>query len=147
MLDAMDVVQPSECPLCRRIAAGDLLGRSPDDRVVAFRDAFPLAEGHTLVVPRRHEVDLLGLTREESAALWELAMDVAAQVRAESGADGLTVGVNVGEAAGQTVAHVHLHIVPRHVGDVPDPRGGIRWVIPERAAYWEPGDLDREEDA
>jgi diadenosine tetraphosphate (Ap4A) HIT family hydrolase len=53
--------------------------------------------------------------------------------------DGLTIGVNAGAAAGQTVDHVHLHIVPRHVGDVADPRGGIRWVLPERAAYWEDG--------
>ena len=143
----MDALQPSECPLCRRIAFGELLRRSPDGLVVAFRDAFPLAEGHTLVVPRRHEPDLLGLTREESAALWALAMDLAAEVKAASGADGLTLGVNVGEAAGQTVAHVHVHIVPRRAGDVPDPRGGIRWVIPERAAYWVTSHHDREEDA
>jgi diadenosine tetraphosphate (Ap4A) HIT family hydrolase len=143
----MDELQPSECPLCRRIASGEVLRRSPDDLAVAFRDAFPLAEGHTLVVPRRHEPDLLGLTREESAALWALAMDLAAEVKAGFGAGGLTLGVNAGEAAGQTVAHVHVHIVPRRTGDVPEPRGGIRWVIPERAAYWETSAHDREEDA
>ncbi len=142
----MDALQLSECPLCRRLAAGELLHRSPDGLVVAFRDAFPLAEGHTLVVPRRHEPDLLRLKGEESAALWRLVMDVAAEIRDEFGADGLTVGVNVGEAAGQTVAHVHVHIVPRHSGDVPDPRGGIRWVIPERAAYWGTSHLDGEEE-
>lgn len=88
-------------------------------------------------MPRRHEPDLLGLTSEESAELWSLAIEMCREIEGEYGADGLTVGVNAGAAAGQTVAHVHLHIVPRHVGDVPDPRGGIRWVLPERAAYWE----------
>jgi len=50
--------------------------------------------------------------------------------------EGLNIGVNIGEAAGQTVGHAHVHVVPRHTGDVDDPRGGIRWVIPGRAAYW-----------
>lgn len=125
------------CPLCARIAAGDAVAVSADGFVVAIRDAFPVADGHTLVVPRRHEPDLLGLTAEESAALWALAMEVAGDLRAECHADGLTVGVNVGEAAGQTVAHAHVHLVPRHVGDVPDPRGGIRWVIAAKAPYWQ----------
>lgn len=135
----MDAAQSRECPLCRRIAAGDLVRESADGLVVALLDAFPLAEGHTLVVPRRHKPDLFGLTPQESAALWSLAIELAREIKAENGADGLTIGVNAGAAAGQTVAHVHLHIVPRHVGDVPDPRGGIRWVLPERAAYWEGG--------
>jgi len=125
------------CPLCARIAAGDVLRESADGLAVALGDAFPLAEGHTLVIPRRHEPDLLGLTREESSALWSLAIELCRELRKTYGADGLTVGVNAGEAAGQTVTHVHLHIVPRHSGDVPDPRGGVRWVLPEKAAYWE----------
>jgi diadenosine tetraphosphate (Ap4A) HIT family hydrolase len=104
---------------------------------VALLDAFPVAEGHTLVVPRRHEPDLLGLTGEESSALWSLAIELCRELRKTYVADGLTVGVNAGAAAGQTVPHVHLHIVPRHLGDVPDPRGGVRWVLPEKAAYWE----------
>jgi len=125
------------CPFCRRIAAGEILRASPDGLAVAFRDAYPLASGHTLVVPRRHEPDLLGLTDNEAASLWALALDLCRELARVHSADGLTVGINAGAAAGQTVAHMHLHIVPRHVGDVPDPRGGIRWVIPERAVYWE----------
>jgi len=132
-----DTQASDDCPLCARIAAGDAVAESPDGLVVAIRDAYPVAEGHTLVIPRRHEPDLLGLTAEESAALWALAMEVARDLRAQLRTDGLTVGVNVGEAAGQTVAHAHLHVVPRHVGDVPDPRGGIRWVIAARASYWQ----------
>lgn len=128
-----------DCPLCERIARGDILREPADGLVVALADGFPVAEGHALVVPRRHEPDLLGLTAHESAALWSLAVELCREVRETYGADGLTVGVNVGAAAGQTVAHVHLHIIPRHHGDVPDPRGGIRWVIPDKAVYWADG--------
>ena len=132
---------PELCPLCGRIkaavAGGGFLRESPGGLTVAFLDAYPLAPGHTLVAPRRHEPDLLGLTSAESRALWTLATDLCRELKSEYGADGLTVGVNAGAAAGQTIAHVHLHIVPRHEGDVADPRGGIRWVLPERAAYWE----------
>jgi diadenosine tetraphosphate (Ap4A) HIT family hydrolase len=137
MSDQEDTRTSGGCPLCGRIAAGDAIAESAVGLVVAIRDAYPVAEGHTLVVPRRHEPDLLGLTAEESAAFWALAMEVARDLRAEFHADGLTVGVNVGEAAGQTVAHAHVHVVPRHVGDVPDPRGGIRWVIAAKAPYWQ----------
>ena len=132
-----DTHASDDCPLCARIAAGDAVAESSDGLVVAIRDAYPVAEGHSLVIPRRHEPDLLGLTAEESAALWALAIEVARDLRDQFRADGLTVGVNVGEAAGQTVGHAHLHVVPRHVGDVPDPRGGIRWVIAAKAPYWQ----------
>ena len=134
----MDAAQSRECPLCRRIAAGDLVRESADGLVVALLDAFPLAEGHTLVVPRRHKPDLFGLIADESAALWSLALELARELKAEYGADGLTIGVNAGAAAGQTVAHVHLHIVPRHAGDVPRHRllagrSGRSWSWGSRA--------------
>lgn len=125
------------CPFCRRIVAGDYLRESPGGLVVALLDAYPLSPGHTLAVPRRHEADLLGLNPQESAELWSFAIELCRGIKGEYAAAALTVGVNAGAAAGQTVPHVHLHIVPRFEGDVPDPRGGIRWVLPERAAYWE----------
>ena len=135
----MSLPNETTCSFCRSISRGEHFRESLDGLAVAFPDAYPLAPGHTLVVPRRHEPDLLGLTSAESLALWSLAMDLCREIRAEYGGDGLTVGVNAGVAAGQTVPHVHLHVVPRRVGDAPDPRGGIRWVLPERAAYWEGG--------
>ena len=125
------------CPLCARIAAGEAVAESPDGLAVALRDAYPVAEGHTLVVPRRHEPDLVGLTGAEAASLWALVHEVARSVLAETDADGLNVGVNAGVAAGQTVMHVHVHVIPRRLGDVPDPRGGVRWVLHQRAVYWE----------
>lgn len=123
------------CVFCRRIGEGDLLtqGRT----AVAFADAFPLTPGHALVVPRRHESDLFGLTAEEQDDLWRLLRDVQARVQATHRPDGYNVGVNVGAAGGQTIGHVHVHLIPRYAGDVEDPRGGIRWIIPARARYWE----------
>jgi diadenosine tetraphosphate (Ap4A) HIT family hydrolase len=104
---------------------------------VAFPDGFPLSSGHCLVVPRRHEPDFLALTSEEQAAVWALVAPVRRYVEAAWIPDGYNIGINVGESAGQTVAHAHLHVIPRRRGDVADPRGGIRWVIPGRARYWE----------
>jgi len=93
--------------------------------------------GHVLVVPKRHEASLLSLSDDEQMAMLQLAGRVC---REAVDIDGFTIGANVGEAAGQTVPHAHLHIIPRYKGDVADPRGGIRWVLPHRASYWESED-------
>ncbi len=122
------------CPFCNRIVAGDLLFSA--DLAVAFADSFPVSPGHTLVVPRRHTDTYFDLRAEEQSALWHLVPDVARHVTRIHQPAGYNIGLNVGTAAGQTVAHVHLHVIPRYVGDSPDPRGGIRWVLPAHAAYW-----------
>lgn len=106
---------------------------------VAFRDGFPLAEGHTLVIPRRHVASLFDLPDEERAAVWALVAQVRERLAAELAPDGFNVGLNDGVAAGQTVMHAHVHIIPRRVGDVADPRGGVRWVLPAKATYWNEG--------
>ena len=124
------------CVFCDRVVSGELL--SENDLAVAFFDAFPVNPGHCLVVPRRHAADFLALTSEEQSAMWALVGSVRARIEADCRPDGYNIGVNVGEAAGQTVAHAHLHVIPRYRGDVGDARGGIRWIIPARAAYWEP---------
>ncbi|RIL07354.1 MAG: HIT family protein [Proteobacteria bacterium] len=105
----------------------------------ATRDARPVSRGHTLVVPRRHCEDFFALRADEVAACWELIVRVRAQLAAEPAPpDGFNVGVNAGEAAGQSVPHVHVHVIPRYRGDVASPRGGVRNVVPhahtERAA-------------
>jgi len=123
------------CVFCDRLRLGDFVAEN--DLAVAFRDAFPLSEGHCLVVPRRHEGSFLRLTREEQAAIWALVVPVRGHIEANRLPDGYNIGINVGEAAGQTVAHAHLHVIPRYRGDVADPRGGIRSVIPANARYWE----------
>jgi diadenosine tetraphosphate (Ap4A) HIT family hydrolase len=113
--------------------------RRESEFAVALADAYPVAEGHTLVIPRRHVASLFDLSEEEQAALWRLVALVRNELLAELRPDGFTIGVNDGPAAGQTVLHAHVHIIPRRQGDVPDPRGGVRWVLPQKAPYW----LDR----
>ena len=119
----------SACPFCTNepIERGDL--------VAVHRDKYPVSDGHLLITPLRHVASLWELTEDEYSALFATARRLA-QHR-EPAPDGWNVGVNVGVAGGQTVMHVHLHLIPRRTGDVADPRGGVRWVVPERAVYWE----------
>lgn len=123
-----------DCPFCRPDPARVV---ASTDSALAIRDGFPLSEGHTLVVPRRHVASLFELNPDERAAVWELAAEVRADVDRKLAPDGFNVGLNDGEAAGQTVMHAHVHVIPRHRGDVDDPRGGVRWVLPRKAAYWQ----------
>ena len=122
-----------KCPFCE-----------PDaDRVwlqnqfgIVLWDAFPVTEGHTLVVPRQHVASIYELSAEEQAALWAMVADARHRLNDDLHPDGFNIGLNDGEAAGQTILHAHIHIIPRHAGDVADPRGGVRWIIPEKARYW-----------
>jgi len=123
-----------DCPFCDP-EPGRVLHQA--DHALALRDAFPLSEGHTLVVPREHAASLFDLPPGVQAGVWDLVRHVRAELAAELEPDGFTVGVNDGEAAGQTVDHAHVHVIPRHRGDVADPTGGIRNVIPGKARYWE----------
>ena len=106
------------------------------ERAVAFPDAHPVTEGHTLVVPRKHVASIYELTADEQAAVWSLVADVRQRLLTGVNADGFNIGVNDGLAAGQTIEHAHVHVIPRHKGDVPDPRDGIRWIIDDKANYW-----------
>ena len=104
--------------------------------VLALRDRYPISSGHTLIIPKRHVESVFDLLPEELLELGELVVEVRRRLIREFQPDGFTVGVNDGAAAGQTVSHAHVHVIPRYIGDVAEPRGGIRWVIPERAPYW-----------
>jgi diadenosine tetraphosphate (Ap4A) HIT family hydrolase len=103
---------------------------------VAFRDGYPVAQRHTLVIPRLHVTSVFDLRPAEQAAVWDLVAQARAQLADTLRPDAFTIGINDGLAAGQTVPHAHIHVIPRWSGDVPDPRGGVRWVIPGKAAYW-----------
>jgi diadenosine tetraphosphate (Ap4A) HIT family hydrolase len=89
-----------------------------------------------LVVPRRHVASLFDLPAPDLALVWEFVARVRAELMKRFGVESFNIGLNEGRAAGQTVMHAHIRVVPRRDGDVADPRGGIRWVIPERADYW-----------
>lgn len=134
-------MESDPCPFCERIRAGELTAST--DLVVAFPDSFPLSPGHTLVVPRRHESDFFALSSDELAELMTLAVDLHRSLSEALGIEGMNLGVNAGVTAGQTIAHAHLHLIPRYEGDVPDAAGGIRWLFPERARYWEGNTPDR----
>jgi diadenosine tetraphosphate (Ap4A) HIT family hydrolase len=124
----------SDCPFCARILAGDVV--STNSAAVAFPDAYPVADGHTLVCPRQHVEDLFALNSDAWGGVWSLVRHVQRGLSDELGAPAWNIGVNAGAAAGQTVSHAHVHLIPRRAGDVADPRGGVRWVLPDRADYW-----------
>ena len=124
---------PSTCPFCAPASSRIYL---ENDAALAIPDAFPVAEGHTLVVPRQHVASLFDLPAEEQAAVWKLVAQVRTKLWCDLNPDGFNIGVNDGTAAGQTVPDAHVHVIPRRKGDSPDPRGGIRWIVPEKANYW-----------
>jgi len=121
------------CPFCtlapERILVANDLG-------LVFRDGFPVSLGHTLVIPRRHVGSFFDLNPEERDAIMALLDAAKEGVDAEFNPNGYNIGINDGPAAGQTVPHLHVHLIPRYTGDSSDPRGGIRWVLPESAKYW-----------
>jgi ATP adenylyltransferase len=124
-----------DCAFCVRIDRGQHFAQN--DQAVPFLDEFPLTPGHSLIVPRRHEPDFLSLAPVEQSAIWELLPSVRSFIENTHRPSGYNIGINIGETAGQTVAHAHIHVIPRYPGDVPDPRGGICGVIPTKARYWE----------
>ncbi len=104
--------------------------------VIAIRDAFPISLGHTLIIPKRHIASFFETNNEEREGLIEVLERSKEILDEEFGPDGYNIGINDGVTAGQTVMHVHIHLIPRYKGDSNDPRGGIRWIFPEKAQYW-----------
>jgi diadenosine tetraphosphate (Ap4A) HIT family hydrolase len=107
-----------------------------NELAVAIHDGFPVSPGHCLIVSRRHVASFFDTTDEERIALLELLDKVQKILLRERRPDGFNIGINDGTAAGQTVMHLHIHLIPRYSGDTDDPRGGVRWVMPEMAPYW-----------
>lgn len=123
----------ASCPFCTLPKSRIIL---ENDLAVVIRDAFPVSPGHTLVIPRRHIGSFFALEARERSALLDL-VDLARRDLDEAlKPAGYNIGINDGPAAGQTVPHLHVHLIPRYEGDQPDPRGGVRWIFPERADYW-----------
>ena len=121
------------CPFCSL----------PPDRVlheretaITIRDGFPVSPGHTLIIPKRHVASFVDVTDAEHADLMSLLAAARYDLDREFRPAGYNIGINDGAAAGQTVPHLHIHLIPRYVGDRDDPRGGVRWVLPDKAAYW-----------
>ena len=125
------------CPFCslsgERIVAEDEL-------TITVRDICPVSPGHTLVIARRHVSSLFDLTADEAAALFRAVSRARLELDGEHRPDGYNVGVNVGAAAGQSIWHVHVHVIPRYSGDTRSPRGGVRHSIPGRGHHEIDGD-------
>jgi diadenosine tetraphosphate (Ap4A) HIT family hydrolase len=117
--------ETNECELCSRQQV--LL-----ENALAYvrYDSNSLSRGHVLVIPKRHVANFFDMTAEEQAAVLALVRAIQQTIQKQHAPDGYNIGVNVGKAGGQSRMHVHLHLIPRYAGDVPDPRGGIRCVLP-----------------
>ena len=107
-----------------------------NELAVVVRDDYRVSPGHTLVIARRHVGSFFLATAKERDAILTLLDEAKAGLDAEYRPDGYNVGINDGNAAGQTVPHVHIHLIPRYTGDQDDPRGGVRWIFPKKAKYW-----------
>lgn len=125
--------QAKPCPFCEL----------PKERVLEssglcrmFRDAYPVSAGHTLIIPKRHVSSFFDLSADECAEIFVLLARAKTLLDEELSPNGFNIGINDGRAAGQTVFHLHIHLIPRFEGDQLDPRGGVRWVLPEKADYW-----------
>ena len=123
----------NNCPFCKAESERDIIASS--SLSVAFFDCFPVSPGHALIIPKRHVSSFFDLSQEERQDLLNLADSVKQIVEERYHPDGYNIGVNVGEAAGQSIFHVHMHLIPRYQGDVPNPRGGVRGVIPDKQNY------------
>jgi diadenosine tetraphosphate (Ap4A) HIT family hydrolase len=119
-----------DCPFC-----GEPEIIIENELAFAHYDTYPVSAGHCLLITRRHVAHYFEATDEERAALWRLLDEVKPVIDREFGPDGYNVGVNVGAAAGQSIPHLHIHLIPRYTGDVENPQGGVRGVIPHKQKY------------
>ena len=119
-----------ECLFCKQDRPDLNTVFAENETCYARRDNFPAAEGHVEIVPKRHVESFFALTPGEIGDAYSLILSARCRIDSECSPDGYTIGVNEGRAAGRTVDHVHIHLIPRRFGDVADPRGGIRSVVP-----------------
>jgi diadenosine tetraphosphate (Ap4A) HIT family hydrolase len=103
-------------------------------------DGFPVTKGHCTIAHNEHHLSFFDLSKEEIEDLYDLIKKTKDLLQEKYNPDAFNVGVNDGPAAGRTVDHLHIHVIPRYLGDVEDPVGGVRWVIPEKANYRKRGD-------
>ena len=124
----------TDCPFCDP-ARGPVFWRGR--LVLGLWDSFPVSPGHALLVTRRHVADWFSASSDERRALIDDLEVARAVIQAGHSPDGFNIGINIGAAAGQTVPHLHVHLIPRYAGDVDDPRGGVRHVLTALANYLE----------
>ena len=123
----------SNCIFCRKV---DLIHEGK--LTFISMDKYPASPGHLLVVPNRHVPDYFDCTKQEIKELWEMIHHAKKIIEKNHQPDSYNIGINVSKAAGQSVPHTHIHLIPRYIGDVADPRGGVRSVIPDKRTYKKP---------
>ena len=126
----------SHCPFCEITKHDEKRIIKENDLAFVVRDGFPVSEGHTLIIPKRHVASFFEISNEERQALLDLLDQAKKALDQEFSPAAYNIGINDGASAGQTVPHLHVHLIPRYKGDVEDPRGGIRWIMPDKADYW-----------
>lgn len=131
----LERVEGEHCPFCRLSRKVEVICETAT--CVAFYDGYPVSPGHALIVPKRHVASYFDLTNHEREAMNVMLQFVKRVLDRSFHPDGYNIGINVNEAAGQSVFHVHMHLIPRYKGDVAHPKGGVRGVIPQKQSYGE----------
>ncbi len=128
------IVTYSDCPFCSEEIRSRII--TSNGSVFAIEDKYPVTPGHLLIIPYRHTADYFSLTEQERKYAEELLLILQNRIQEDDDTvTGFNVGVNCGESAGQTVMHAHIHLIPRRDGDLENPKGGVRGVIPEKMSY------------
>ncbi|MDG1854549.1 MAG: HIT family protein [Verrucomicrobiales bacterium] len=123
----------SDCPFCE-LTDRDLLAEN--EHASAFRDQFPVSKLHTLIIPKRHVEDYFSLNEHERNDIHDLLETQSKLIKeGDPEVEGFNIGWNCGEVAGQTIFHAHVHLIPRRKGDVENPRGGVRYIFPDKGNY------------
>jgi len=122
----------SRCPFCN-VDEKDIVLKN--DKCFAIFDKYPVSKGHMLIVPYRHFSNFFDTTYDEISAIYRLVYEAKSYLDKEFSPDGYNLGINIGKAAGQTIPHMHIHLIPRYKGDMEDPTGGVRGVIPAKRVY------------
>jgi len=123
----------SYCPFCKPESGREII--LENGLCYCIYDKFPVSKGHALIIPKRHCANYFELSASELTSCWEMVKGIKELLDTKHHPDGYNIGININEAAGQTIPHVHIHLIPRYEGDVADPEGGIRGVIPNKKSY------------
>jgi len=122
------------CPFCLPSVESKIIERL--GTVIAIEDKYPVTKGHVLVLPIRHTPDYFSMTSEEKRDTDNLIRILHDRIeKSDSTVTGFNIGANCGKSAGQSIMHAHIHLIPRRDGDIPNPKGGVRGVIPNKMGY------------
>ena len=128
-----NIINNQMCPFCILTDEREIIAESAS--AYAIFDIYPVNPGHTLVISKRHIQDYFDLSFEEQSDCWVLVNKVKGLISEKFNPNGYNIGINVGDSAGQTIPHLHIHLIPRYRGDIERPEGGVRGVIPGKRVY------------